>query len=277
MPPVRIRRWWGGSVLLAVDIGNTEIVLGLFEDEVLVRHWRMSAERGRTPDEYGVFLRSFFRAAGVDAGRVNGVAIASVVPPLVPVWQTVAVDHLGQSAYVYGLDGDYGIEVRVDMPAGDVGADILCNAVGARALAGAPAVAVDFGTATTVDAVAADGAYVGSAIAPGLTTAAEALFQKAAKLPRIELDLPKRAIGTTTVAAMQSGLVIGFAGQVDALVRRVRAELDAPTAPVVATGPLAGLMARASETIDRVEPHLTLLGLGQVARGHGVGVGSASR
>lgn len=260
-------------MLLAVDVGNTEIVLGLFGGDGLVRHWRLSAERDRTPDEYGVFLRSLFHAAGVGMDVVRGVALASVVPPLVQVWQTVARDHLGREAYVYGQDGDYGIEVRVDMPAAEVGADILCNAVAARSLVGAPAVAVDFGTATTIDVVAADGAYVGSAIAPGLTTAAEALFQKAAKLPRIELDLPKRAIGTTTVAAMQAGLVLGFAGQVDALVHRVRAELGAPTAPVVATGAMAPLMASASATIDRVEPYLTLLGLCQVARAHGVGLG----
>lgn len=264
-------------MLLAVDVGNTDIVLGLFEGADLVRHWRLSTRRERTPDEYGVFLRSLFAAAGVAMDSVRGVALACVVPPLLPVWQTVGRDHLGREPYVYGQDGDFGIEVRVDMPASDVGADILCNAVAVRALAGAPAIAVDFGTATTVDVVAQDGAYVGSAIAPGPVTAAEALFQKAAKLPRIEWEMPRRAIGTTTVAAMQAGLVWGFAGQVDALVRRVRGELGAPGAPVVATGATAALLAACSETIDRVEPHLTLLGLAQVARAHGVGGGGARR
>ncbi|MCL6594690.1 MAG: type III pantothenate kinase [Firmicutes bacterium] len=252
-------------MLLAVDIGNTEVVLGLFQGERLARHWRLSADPRRTPDEYGVFVRALFEAAGVDRGEVTAVAIASVVPPLLTVWREACADLFGLFPYVYGEDGDFGIEVRVDMPAREVGSDILCNAVAARRLCGAPAVAVDFGTALTVDAVAADGAYVGSAIAPGIVTAAEALARKAAKLPRIEYAPPARAIGTSTVEAMQSGLILGFAGQVDGLVRRVRAELGAPAAPVVATGPLAPLMAQVCETIDRVEPWLTLFGLAHVA------------
>jgi type III pantothenate kinase len=253
-------------LLLAVDIGNTDVVLGLFAGASLARRWRLAADRARTPDEYGVFVRALFDSAGVAPAAVEAVAIACVVPPLLPIWQEVARREFGRSPFVYGEDGEFGIEVRVAMPAHDVGADILCNAVAAKALLGAPAIAVDFGTATTVDAVAADGAYVGSAIAPGIVTAAEALAQKAAKLPRIEFARPTRAIGTTTVEAMQSGLVLGAAGQVDSLVRRMREELGAPTAPVVATGPLAPVMAEVCETIDRVEPSLTLIGLGQVAR-----------
>ncbi len=253
-------------MLLAVDIGNADVVLGLFEGERLARHWRLSTDPARTPDEYGVFVRALFQAAGVALSAVHAVALASVVPPLVATWKAVSRDEFGHTPFVYGDDGHYGIEVRVDMAAADVGASILCNAVAARALLGAPAIAVDFGTATTVDVVAEDGAYVGSAIAPGVVTAAEALIEKAAKLPRIEFVRPARAIGTTTVEAMQSGIVLGTAGQVDALVRRARQEIGAPAAPVVATGALADLMAGVCETIDRVEPWLTLLGLARVAR-----------
>lgn len=253
-------------MLLAVDIGNADVTLGLFEDETLRRHWRLSTDPARTPDEYAVFVRALFQAAGVPASAVDAVAVGSVVPPLVGIWQEVSRAEFGLAPFVYGEDGRYGIEVRVDMAAADVGAGILCNVVAARALCGAPVIAVDFGTATTIDVVAPGGAYVGSAIAPGIVTAAEALVDKAAKLPRVEFAAPRRAIGTTTVEAMQSGIVLGTAGQVDSLVRRARAEIGAPAAPVVATGALAGLMAAACETIDRVEPWLTLLGLARVTR-----------
>jgi type III pantothenate kinase len=258
-------------VLLAVDIGNADVVLGLFEGERLARHWRLSTDPARTADEYGVFVRALFQGAGVAPSDVDAVALASVVPPLVGTWKAVARQEFGRSPFVFGEDGRYGIEVRVDMAAADVGAGILCNAVAALALCGAPVIAVDFGTATTIDVVAADGAYVGSAIAPGVVTAAEALVEKAAKLPRIEFARPRRAIGTTTVEAMQSGIVLGTAGQVDALVRRARQEIGAPEAPVVATGALADLMAEVCESIDRVEPWLTLFGLARVARGGGGG------
>ncbi len=254
-------------MLLAVDIGNADVVLGLFEGERLARQWRLSADPARTPDEYAVFVRALFEAASVDMRAVDQVAIASVVPPLVGTWREVAREQFGLTPFVFGEDGRYGIEVRVDMAAADVGARILCNAVAARALCGAPVIAVDFGTAITIDVVAADGAYVGSAIAPGIVTAAEALVERAAKLPRVEFSLPRRVIGTTTVEAMQAGIVLGAAGQVDSLVRRARAEIGAPDAPVVATGALAPLMAQACRSIGRVEPQLTLLGLMRVVLG----------
>ena len=262
-------------MLLAVDIGNADVVLGLFEGGRLARHWRLSADTARTPDEYGVFVRALFQAAGVALTAVDAVAMASVVPPLVATWQAVARQEFGLAAGVYGADGRYGIEVRVDVPAADVGARILCNAVAARALVGAPVIAVDFGTATTIDVVAADGAYVGSAIAPGIVTAAEALVEKAAKLPHVEFARPRRVIGTNTVEAMQAGIVLGAAGQVEALVRRAREEIGAPGAPVVATGALAGLMAEVAPCIGRVEPWLTLLGLAHVAREGLAGGGGA--
>jgi len=257
-------------VLLAVDVGNSDIVLGLFEGEALVRRWRLSTEADRTADEYAVLVRSLLDAGRVSPAAIEAVAIASVVPPLLPVWRAVATDAFGRPPFIFGEGGDVGIEVRVDMAPTEVGADILCNAIAARALCGAPVIVVDFGTATTVNAVDGDGAYAGSAIAPGLGTSADALFAKAARLPRVALARPARAIGTTTASALQSGLVLGAAGQVDALVGRMRDELGA-RAPVVATGALADLVASASETIDRVEPWLTLHGLRQVAAGRAGG------
>jgi type III pantothenate kinase len=264
-------------MLLAVDIGNADVVLGLFEGGRLERHWRLSADTARTADEYGVFVRSLFQAADVPSRAVQSVALASVVPPLVATWEAVTLREFGRPPFVYGADGRFGIDVRVAAPVAEVGSRILLNALAARALVGAPVIAVDFGTATTVDVVAQDGAYIGSAIAPGILTGAEALVERTAKLPRVELLRPARVIGTTTVEAMQAGIVLGAAGQVEALVRRAREEIGAPSAPVVATGALADLMAAVCPAIDRVEPWLTLFGLARVARQRADGDGTRER
>lgn len=257
-------------MLLAVNVGNTTTALGLFDGERRVAAWRLATERTRTVAEYEVFVASLFEQIEASPSALAGVAVASVVPPLVPVWRALARELCGREAYVYGQDGPLGIEVRVGMPRSQVGADRLCNAIGARALYGAPVIVVDIGTATTLDVVAQDGAFVGGAIAPGPATAAEGLYARAAKLPRVELRAPGQAIGRHTVEAMQSGMVLGLAGQVDGLVARTRAELGAPGAPVVATGGLAPLVAGESRTVDRIEPWLTFVGLRAAAQLAGV-------
>jgi type III pantothenate kinase len=257
----------GGGVLLAVDVGNTNVVLGVFRDGELVAHFRLGSDRSRTAHEYGVFVRSLFSAAHLSPQQVGRVAIASVVPPLTGVLAETTRDVFGVEPLILAPGMDLGLTVRVDVP-WEVGIDRLANAVAAREKVGAPAIVVDFGTATTVDVVDADGAYAGGLIAPGMVTAAEALFQRAAKLPRVELVRPARAIGKSTVEAMQAGIVLGFAGQVDALVRRVRAELGSPQAPVLATGGLASLVVGEAQTPMQVEPFLTLYGIRSMVEHH---------
>jgi type III pantothenate kinase len=253
-------------VLLAVNVGNTATALALFAGETRVAAWRLGSARARTADELAVVVRSLMADADIDPDAVDGVAVASVVPPLVPTWRRLSADLFGRVAYVYGDDGRYGIEVRLDMPASQVGADRLCNAVAARRLVGAPALVVDVGTATTLDVVAPDGAFVGGAIAPGPLTAAEGLVARAARLPRFEVAAPAAAIGGDTAGALQAGVVLGAAGAVDALVRAARRELGAPDAPAIVTGGLAVLIGAKARAIDRVEPWLTLDGLRMMAQ-----------
>lgn len=248
--------------MLTIDVGNTQTVLGLFEGSDLVQHWRIATDRQKTADEYAVLLEALIGRAPHPVGQV---ALASVVPPLATVLAQTCERVFGVMPLVLTPEMDLGIEVRVPVP-GEVGIDRVANAVAARDLVGGPAVVVDFGTATTYDVLSADGAYIGGAIAPGVWIAAEALFQRAAKLPRVDLVRPPHAIGTSTAAAMQSGLVFGFAGQVDALVTRIRSELGAPDAPVLATGGLARLVAEETAVRPRIEPWLTLYGIRAMAR-----------
>lgn len=246
-------------MILTVDIGNTHTVLGVFQDGSIAAHWRIATDRHKTEDEYGLEVRQMLDYSGIKCQAITGVAVASVVPPLTPVFEKMTANYLGCRALVVGPGIRTGINIRYEHPK-DVGPDRIANAVAAHQKYGGPVIVVDFGTATTVDVVSKDAEYLGGAIAPGILTATEALFERTARLPRVELVRPPSAIGRNTIASMQAGIIFGFAGQVDEIVRRVIRELGGKP-PVVATGGLAELVAPESKTIRTVEPHLTLEGL----------------
>jgi type III pantothenate kinase len=246
-------------MLLAVNINNTNTKFGLYRDGGWVAHWRVASDRAKMPDEYAMLMRDLFDFERLSWDDLSGVALASVVPPLTGTFVEVCHRYLGHDPLVATAEIKTGVRVRIDYPA-EAGADRILNALAAHRLHGGPAVVVDFGTATTFDAVSAEGDYVGGAIAPGLGIAAEALFSHTAKLPRIELTAPPAAIGRNTVHAMQSGLILGYVGLIEGLVARIRAELGG-RARVIATGGLAPLLARETEVIEVVDPMLTLEGL----------------
>lgn len=246
-------------MLLALDIGNTNIVIGLFDGQSLVGHWRLATDTRRTADEYALALQALLAQAGRTPSEITAVALSSVVPPLTPVIVGLLEQQYPAEVLVVGPDTDTGMPLRYLKPY-EIGADRIVNAVAAYQKYGGPLVVVDFGTATTFDAVSADGAYLGGAIAPGIGISIEALFQRAARLAGVELAAPEQAIGQTTEAGLQAGIVFGFAGLVDELVRRISAEL--PERPhVIATGGLADLVAGEASTIEHVDPLLTLEGL----------------
>jgi type III pantothenate kinase len=246
-------------MVLVFDIGNTNIVLGVYRGKELLAHWRLSTNRQQTADEYGILIKTLFNCEGLAAKDVTAMVISSVVPPLMDNIEQMARTFFGVEPLLIGPGIKTGIKILYDNPK-EVGADRIVNAVAALAKYGGPVIVVDFGTATAFDAINAAGDYLGGAIVPGIRIAAEALFQRAAKLPRIELARPKTAIGRNIVTSMQSGIVFGYAGLVDAIVRRFRAEMGG-SASVVATGSLAELIAAESETIQTVDPLLTLEGL----------------
>ena len=246
-------------MLLAIDIGNTNITFGLYEGESLGPCWRIRTIHEKMPDEYGILIDKLFRHRGYDPEQVTGIAVASVVPPLTPVFQQVCRDYVGQAPLVVDAGVRTGVRVRYDNPR-DVGADRVVDAAAVWKLYGAPACIVDFGTGTTFDAVSAEGDYLGGAIAPGIGIAARALFERTAKLPRVELIRPPSAIGRNTPHAIQSGLLFGYVGLVEGMVARFKAELG-PDTKIIATGGLAEIIARETDVIDVVDPWLTLHGL----------------
>jgi type III pantothenate kinase len=246
-------------VILVVDVGNTNIVLGLYQERMLTHHWRLSTNRSSTVDEYGVLISNLFQLAGVRAEQIDGVILSCVVPPLMNTLEQLFVKYVGQEALVVGPGIKTGLNIRYENPK-EVGADRIVNAVAGIEQYGTPLVVVDFGTATTFDYIDASGSYLGGAIVPGIGISTEALYQKAAKLPRIELTKPKTVIGRNTVSAMQSGIIYGYAGQVDGIVRRICKEFNVQPR-VIATGGLAELIAGETETIEKVDPLLTLEGL----------------
>jgi type III pantothenate kinase len=239
--------------LLAVDVGNTQTVFGLFEDGSLSRTWRVATEAHRTGDELGVLLRNF-----LDLRALAGACLSSTVPRLIREYELLA-DDLGLDLLVVGPGTRTGIPILYDDPR-EVGPDRIMNAVAARELHGAPAIVVDFGTSTNFDVVSPSGEYLGGVLAPGIEISMDALFARAARLVKVDYVEPPTVIGKTTAAALQSGLVYGFAGQVDGIVDAIRGELGVE-APVVATGGLADLIAPHSRTVSQVDPHLTLSGL----------------
>jgi len=246
-------------MLLVIDVGNTNTVLGVYDQERLVAHWRLTTERSRTIDEYGIQFRDLFLIAAIDSTAIDAVAISSVVPPLNYTLEQVSLTYLKQMPMFIDHLSDTGMTIRYT-PVSDVGADRIVNSVAAIERHGAPCIVVDFGTATTFDAVSANGEYLGGVITPGITISAEALFQRASRLSRVDIRRPDQIIGQTTTASIQSGLYYGYIGLVDGILKRMIAELgDRPR--VIATGGLAKLIGRGSEFIDEIDENLTLEGL----------------
>lgn len=245
--------------LFCVDIGNTNIVMGLYEGEELLTHWRIATDSQRMADEYGMLILDLLERSGQDPTTIQGVIITSVVPPLTSIFEKLSLRYLHQAPLVVDAEVHTGVRILLDNPM-EVGSDRVVNVVAAYQRYGGPACVVDLGTGTTFDLISKEGDYVGGAIAPGIGIAAEALAQRTAKLPRIELLRPPSPIGKNTVHAMQSGLLFGYVGLVEGLVARFRAELG-PEMKVIATGGLASLIAAETDVIDAVDPWLTLEGL----------------
>jgi type III pantothenate kinase len=246
-------------LLLVIDVGNSNIVLGIYDGEALVRHWRIATDKSRTSDEYGVMLNSLFSLASLSFTQVKAIIISSVVPPLTGVLESLCRDFFGLPSYLVGPGIKTGMQIQYDNPR-EVGADRIVNAVAGYEKHRCPLIIVDFGTATTFDYVNAKGDYCGGAIAPGLAISLEALFQRASKLPRVDVGRPPQAIAKNTVNSMQSGIFYGYVGLVDGIVERIKQESrDQPR--VLATGGLAALIAPESKTIDEVDEFLTLEGL----------------
>jgi len=240
-------------VLLAIDVGNTQTVFGLFDGAELSEHWRIATEAHRTGDELGVLLRGFLDVDGLD-----GVCLSATVPSLLRSYEELA-ERAGFDLLIVGPGTRTGMPIRYEDPR-EVGPDRIANAVGARERYGAPCIVVDFGTSTNFDVVSPEGEYAGGVLAPGVEVSMDALFARAARLFKVDYAEPPTVIGKNTAASLQSGLVYGFAGQVDAIVERIRGELGVE-APAIATGGLADLIAPHSRTIERVDPWLTLEGL----------------
>jgi type III pantothenate kinase len=246
-------------MLLAINVNNTNTSFGLHREGQWAANWRIATDRAKQPDEYAMILRSLCDYARLSWSEVSGVALASVVPPLTPVFCDMSRRYLGLDPLVVSTASKTGVSILIDYPA-EIGADRVLNALAAKTLYGGPCIVVDFGTATTFDALSKAGDYVGGAIAPGLGIAAEALFSRTAKLPRIELTAPPAAIGKNTVHAMQSGLVLGYVGLIESLVRRIGAELGGEVR-VIATGGMAHILAGMTAAIETVDPMITLEGL----------------
>jgi type III pantothenate kinase len=246
-------------MLLVIDLGNTNTSLGVFEGSELVAHWRLTTARNRTVDEYGVHARNLFQLAGIDFKAITAISIASVVPPLNYTLKQMAEVYFHLTPLFVDHSTEIGLQILYEPPS-DVGADRLVDAVAAIHKYGAPCIIVDFGTATTFNAINSEGSYLGGVITPGIMISADALFERTAKLPRVDIKRPAKVIGSSTVAAMQSGLYHGFVGLVDGVLRKMIDELGG-SPRVIATGGLAPLIATGSELIELVDDTLTLEGL----------------
>ncbi len=247
------------KMILVIDVGNTNTVIGIYKDSELVEHFRISSDKEKTTDEYGMLIKQLVEYNGILMSEIKGAIISSVVPPLIYTFEKVIKKYFEINPLIIGPGVKTGMNIRVENPR-EVGADRIVNAVAGIELYGKPLIIVDFGTATTFCLVDENGAYQGGAIAPGIGISTEALYQKAAKLPRIELNKPTDVVGKNTISAMQSGIIFGFAGQVDAIVERMKKK-STLNPKVIATGGLASLIASESNTIDIINPFLTLEGL----------------
>ena len=246
-------------MLLVVDVGNTQTHFGTFRGEELLEHWRFATVRESTADQLGAALRNLLELRGYSFGELEGSIVSSTVPQLEPEWTTMATRYLGHEMLVVGPGTKTGLPIRYDNPR-EIGADRLVNAVAIRERFGGPAVCVDFGTATTFDVLSRAGEYVGGAIMTGIEISLEALTERGARLPKVDLAPPKSVIGKNTIDAIRSGVVFGYAGAIDAILRRLYGELG-QDADVVATGGLSGLVVPYTEEIDEVDDLLTLTGL----------------
>jgi type III pantothenate kinase len=246
-------------MLLVIDVGNTDITLGVFEGEELRATWQMATKIHWLADEYAAFLFNLLHYQRIATSDIKDVALCSVVPPLIDTFEELFRRYFNIAPLVVGAGVKTGVRIRMDNPR-EVGADRIVNAAAGHHLYGGPLIITDLGTATTFDIVSKEGDYLGGIIAPGIVTAAEALFMRAAVLPRVELTRPKRTIGTNTITAMQSGIIFGYVALVEGMVSRIQQELG-EKAKVVATGGCAELIAKETKVIEVVNPDLTLVGL----------------
>ncbi|MCO0599386.1 type III pantothenate kinase [Peribacillus butanolivorans] len=246
-------------MIFVLDVGNTNTVLGVYDEDILKYHWRIETSRNKTEDEYGMVIKSLLQHEGLSFDQFDGIIISSVVPPIMFALERMCKKYFGIKPLIVGPGIKTGLNIKYENPR-EVGADRIVNAVAGIQEYGSPLIIVDFGTATTYCYINEDKQYMGGAIAPGINISTEALYSKAAKLPRIEINRPDGIIGKNTVSAMQAGILYGYVGQVEGIVNRIKAQSNLePT--VIATGGLATLIANESTVIDVVEPFLTLKGL----------------
>jgi type III pantothenate kinase len=246
-------------MILVVDVGNTNTALGVYDDKTLVGHWRLATRRDATVDEYGILSRNLFSLAKIDPSKIAGIIIASVVPPLDPILEQMAEQYFHLQPMFVEPGIKTGLVVKYEPPH-DVGADRIVAGVAALEKYGGPVIVVDFGTATTFDAISKNAEYLGGVIAPGILISAEALFEHAARLPRVDVKPPRKVIGASTVSSMQSGLYYGYVGLVEGIITRMKKELGQDS-KVVATGGQAAMIAQGTSAIDHLEPDLVLEGL----------------
>lgn len=247
-------------MILVLDIGNTNTVLGVFDHDELRHEWRIKTDRHKTEDEFAILMKSLFDFKGIKFTEINGIIISSVVPPIMRALERMCINYFHKKPFVVG-ENNVHLELDMKYPyPKEVGADRIVNAIGAIDIYGGPLIIIDFGTATTYCYIDEEQNYCGGIISPGLKISMDALYERASKLPKIQIEEPENVIGKSTVGAMQSGVYYGYISQVDGIVKRIKAENN-PKAKVIVTGGYASLIAQGSETIDYVEPHLTLRGL----------------
>ena len=246
-------------MLLVIDIGNTNIVIGLYEGDELANHWRLQTNTRKTEDEYGVLMRQLFETGGTASKCIDGAILASVVPPMQSMFVSLVKRYFGVDPLVVGPGIKTGMPILYENPR-EVGADRIVNAIAAFTRTAGPTIVVDFGTATTFDGISGKGEYLGGAICPGVTISADALYQRASKLPRVDVAAPNEVIGRNTVASMQAGIVFGYVSMVDGMIERFTSEYGEPM-QAIATGGLGGLFAQHCNGIDAYDADLTLAGL----------------